>query len=110
MVHTRTARWRRLAVIGVAGAVALSLPACAQSQRGSNGSGKVGGTMVFGVAGAPKNFDPIFNDDGESFRPIRQMYETLITYKPGTADLAPGLAQSWESTPDGKTWTFHLRQ
>jgi peptide/nickel transport system substrate-binding protein len=110
MVHTRTARWRRLAVIGVAAAVALSLSACAQSQRGSNGSGKVGGTMVFGVAGAPKNFDPIFNDDGESFRPIRQMYETLVAYKPGTADLAPGLAQSWESTPDGKTWTFHLRQ
>lgn len=32
--------------------------------------------MVFAAAGDPKNFDPIFNDDGESFRIIRQMYDT----------------------------------
>ena len=44
---------------------------------------------MFGAAGAPKNFDPIFNDDGESFRPARQMYDTLITYKPGSAELEP---------------------
>nr|WP_229371618.1 ABC transporter substrate-binding protein [Umezawaea beigongshangensis] len=65
--------------------------------------------MIFGAAGEPKNFDPIFNDDGESFRPIRQMYETLITYKRGTADLAPGLAEKWEASEDGKSWTFTLR-
>jgi peptide/nickel transport system substrate-binding protein len=113
MVHSRAARGRWLAVIGLTGVVALSLSACAQSQRGtdnSSGSGKVGGTMVFGVAGEPKNFDPVFNDDGESFRPIRQMFDTLITYKRGSADLAPGLAEKWEPSPDGKTWTFSLRK
>jgi peptide/nickel transport system substrate-binding protein len=100
-------------VIGLTGVVALSLSACAQSQRGtdnSSGSGKVGGTMVFGAAGKPKNFDPIFNDDGETFRPIRQMYDTLITYKRGSADLAPGLAEKWEVSEDGKTVTFNLRK
>nr|WP_309110435.1 ABC transporter substrate-binding protein [Saccharothrix sp.] len=66
--------------------------------------------MVFGAAGEPKNFDPIFNDDGESFRPIRQMYDTLITYKRGSADLAPGLAEKWEPSADGKSWTFTLRK
>ncbi|GAA1854040.1 ABC transporter substrate-binding protein [Pseudonocardia alni subsp. carboxydivorans] len=65
---------------------------------------------MFGAAGAPKNFDPIFNDDGESFRPARQMFDTLITYKPGTTELEPGLATEWKSTPDGKTWTFTLRE
>jgi peptide/nickel transport system substrate-binding protein len=109
MVHARPAPSRHLAVIGVVGALTLSLLACAQSQRGSEGAAGGGGTMVFGAAGAPKNFDPIFNDDGESFRPIRQMYDTLIAYKAGTADLEPALAQSWESSPDGKAWTFHLR-
>jgi ABC-type dipeptide transport system, periplasmic component len=91
----------------------VSLAACATSGRGDGaaqgGAGKTGGTLVFGAAGAPKNFDPIFNDDGESFRPIRQMYDTLITYKPGTTELAPGLATKWESSPDGTTWTFTLR-
>ncbi|MEJ2852792.1 MULTISPECIES: ABC transporter substrate-binding protein [unclassified Saccharothrix] len=111
MVHSRTARRRWTAAIGLTGAAVLALSACAQSERGGDsGSGKTGGTMVFGAAGEPKNFDPIFNDDGESFRPIRQMYDTLITYKRGTADLAPGLAEKWEPSADGKSWTFTLRK
>jgi peptide/nickel transport system substrate-binding protein len=102
---------RRLAAVIAAGALTVSLAACATSERGGDAqAGATGGTMVFGAAGAPKNFDPIFNDDGESFRPIRQMYDTLITYKPGTTELSPGLATAWESTPDGKQWTFTVRQ
>jgi peptide/nickel transport system substrate-binding protein len=104
---------RRLAAVIAAGALAVSLAACASSERDSGAAGSAGatgGTMVFGAAGAPKNFDPIFNDDGESFRPIRQMYDTLITYKPGTTELAPGLATEWSSSPDGKVWTFKIRQ
>jgi peptide/nickel transport system substrate-binding protein len=103
---------RRLAAVIAAGALAVSLAACANSERsgGAAAGGTTGGTMVFGAAGAPKNFDPIFNDDGESFRPIRQMYDTLITYKPGTTELAPGLATEWSSSPDGKVWTFKIRQ
>src|ERR1700730_11053213 len=111
MIHTQRTRRRWLAVIGMASVAVLSLSACAQSQRATTGGqGATGGTLVFGAAGKPKNFDPIFNDDGESFRPIRQMYDTLIAYKPGTADLQPALAESWQSTPDGKSWTFHLRK
>ncbi|WP_145926873.1 ABC transporter substrate-binding protein [Amycolatopsis orientalis] len=66
--------------------------------------------MVFGAAGNPKTFDPLFNDDGETFRIIRQMYDTLIMNKPGTADLEPGLAEKWEGSNDGKTWTFSLKK
>ncbi|WP_423202133.1 ABC transporter substrate-binding protein [Herbihabitans rhizosphaerae] len=66
--------------------------------------------MIFGAAGNPKNFDPIFNDDGESFRPIRQMYDTLVQNKPGTAEVAGALAEKWESSNEGKTWKFTLRK
>ncbi|OZM73338.1 ABC transporter substrate-binding protein [Amycolatopsis antarctica] len=112
MLHKRVARTRRIALIGLAGALALSATACAQSERDGEqgGGGQAGGTLVFGAAGAPKNFDPIFNDDGESFRPIRQMYETLVQYKPGTAEVEPGLAEKWEPSPDGTSWTFSLRK
>lgn len=105
MLTRRVARLRGITLIGLAGALAFSMSACA-SQRGSG----AGDTLVFGAAGAPKNFDPIFNDDGESFRPIRQMFETLVQYKAGTTDLEPGLATAWTPSPDGKTWTFTLRQ
>ncbi|WP_027942775.1 ABC transporter substrate-binding protein [Amycolatopsis taiwanensis] len=100
---------RRVALIGLAGALAVTMSACA-SQRGSGGGGGANDTFVFGAAGAPKNFDPIFNDDGESFRPVRQMYETLVTYKAGTTELEGDLATAWTPSDDAKTWTFTLRQ
>jgi len=104
---------RRVAAAGLAGAVALSLSACAQSERDNTGSqsgqGKVGGTMTFGAAGAPEVFDPFYATDGETFRVTRQMFDGLVTYKPGTADVAPQLAEKWEASSDGLKWTFHLR-
>ena len=103
---------RRVAAAGLAGAVALSLSACAQSERDNSSSqsqGKVGGTMTFGAAGAPEVFDPFYATDGETFRVTRQMFDGLVTYKPGTADVAPQLAEKWEASSDGLKWTFHLR-
>jgi peptide/nickel transport system substrate-binding protein len=97
-----------IAVAAVA-ALATGTAGCADSDRGDGGAAKSGGTFIFAGAGDPKNFDPIFNDDGESFRPIRQMYETLVDHKPGTAELQGGLAESWEHDPTGKVWTFKLR-
>jgi peptide/nickel transport system substrate-binding protein len=38
------------------------------------------------------------------------MYDTLISHKPGTAELEPGLAEKWETSPDGKQITFTLRK
>ncbi|SHE70726.1 ABC transporter substrate-binding protein [Streptoalloteichus hindustanus] len=115
MVNTRTAAWglRRLATVGLAGAVALSMAACAQSQRGNTdggAGGKVGGTLTFGSEGAPKLFDPFYATDGPTFRIAHQMFEGLTGFKPGTAEIAPALAEKWEHTPDGRTWTFQLRK
>ncbi|WP_162834311.1 ABC transporter substrate-binding protein [Amycolatopsis circi] len=110
MQQLRLTRTRRAALIGLAGALAVSLSACAESKRDESGGGGSGGTMVFGNTGNPKMFDPIFNDEGETFRITRQMLDTLIQNKPGTADLAPSLATKWTSSNDGKTWTFDLKQ
>ncbi|HWN33852.1 MAG TPA: ABC transporter substrate-binding protein, partial [Pseudonocardia sp.] len=99
---------RSVLAVLTAGLVLASLVSCAASQR--EGQGGAQDTLVFGTAAVPKNFDPIFNDEGESFRPQHQIFETLIGYKPGTADLEPGLATSWTPSDAGKTWTFALRQ
>ncbi|HEU0088041.1 MAG TPA: ABC transporter substrate-binding protein [Pseudonocardiaceae bacterium] len=100
----------RLTALAVAGAVALSLAACAQSQRGQEGSGApAAGTLTFGAAGAPDLFDPFYASDGETFRVSRQIFEGLAGFKPGTADLQPELATGWSSSADGRAWTFRLR-
>ena len=67
-------------------------------------------TMVFGSASDPTTVDAILLQDGESLRIAQQIYDTLIRLKPGTAaDLEPSLAKSWAVSPDGLTYTFHLR-
>jgi peptide/nickel transport system substrate-binding protein len=35
--------------------------------------------------------------------------DPLVTVDPKTGQLSPGLAESWEISDDGKTWTFKLR-
>ncbi len=102
-------RLKTAAVIAAATALAVGLAGCAQSKRDTTTAGG-GGTFIFAGAGDPNTFDPIFDDDGESLRVIRQIYDTLIQNKPGTAELQPALASSWDHDPSGKVWTFHLRQ
>ena len=99
---------RRVAAVGIAGVLAVSTSACAQSQRGNQQAN--GGTLTFGAAGAPDLFDPFYASDGETFRVTHQLMEGLVGFKPGTAEVVPKLAESWTHTADGMTWTFTLRQ
>jgi oligopeptide transport system substrate-binding protein len=42
-------------------------------------------------------------------RVINGLFEGLTRYDPGTARPIPGLAETWEISPDGRLYTFHLR-
>jgi len=39
---------------------------------------------------------------------LRDLYEGLVA-EDGGGRLIPGMAERWEATADGRTWTFHLR-
>ncbi len=104
---------RKSAPLAALAAAALTLSACAQSERDGSadgGGGESGGTFTFGAAGAPEVFDPFYASDGETFRVTRQIFEGLVEVKPGSAELGPGLATEWEPSEDGKDWTFTLRE
>lgn len=40
----------------------------------------------------------------------RQVFDYLIYPDPVTRELKPGLATSWESSPDGRVWTLKIRE
>ena len=42
-------------------------------------------------------------------RRARVIYETLVNLRAPDCAIVPGVAERWESSPDGRTWTFHLR-
>ncbi|MBS1886540.1 MAG: hypothetical protein JSU06_05050 [Actinobacteria bacterium] len=80
---------------------------------GDMSAGAVGSRAAIRVAYQDQiagGIDPatFYSVEGDSV--ILSVYQTLLTYKPGTNKLAPSLATSWSVSPDGKTYTFRLRK
>jgi peptide/nickel transport system substrate-binding protein len=74
----------------------------------AGGASKAGPTFVIAGAADPTYLDPALVSDGESFRATEQIFEGLVSLKPGTTLLQPDLATKWGSK-NGKDWTFQLR-
>jgi len=56
----------------------------------------------------PSAIDPAVGGDYSSTRALTILYDTLV-YPDTTGTPQPHAAESWEVSPDGKIWTFHLR-
>ena len=69
-----------------------------------------GGTLIFGRGGDSISLDPTQVVDGESAKVCDLLYDTLVQYRGDTTEIEPALAESWERSADGLTWTFHCRQ
>jgi len=67
-------------------------------------------TLVYCSEGSPENFNPMINTTGTTFDANRPIYNRLLEFKLGTTEVGPGLAESWEISPDAKVFTFHLRK
>ena len=55
-----------------------------------------------------KSLDPHFTDGLNEANVEGDILIGLVTLDPAAAPI-PGAATSWSTSPDGKTWTFHLR-
>jgi ABC-type transport system substrate-binding protein len=66
-------------------------------------------TFVFVQNAEPISLNCADESDGETFMACGQIYETLVRFKIGTAELEPALAESYEASSDLKEWTFKLR-
>jgi oligopeptide transport system substrate-binding protein len=58
----------------------------------------------------PETLDPALGTGLEDLRVIGALFEGLARNDPVTARPIPGLAESWEISPDGCVYTFHLRE
>src|ERR671915_586953 len=89
--------------------VALTFALVAASCGGDDDEAGAGGTLVFAGASDPVVIDGALVSDGESIRVITQIFETLVGLKPGTTEVEPVLAESYEVNEDATVFTFNIR-
>jgi peptide/nickel transport system substrate-binding protein len=66
-------------------------------------------TFVLATAFEPATLDPHQKLSTDSTQILRNVYDRLVDWKPGTAEIAPMIARSWNVSADGKTYTFRLQ-
>ena len=84
----------------IAVALGLSIAAAGASAK----------TLVYCSEGSPENFYPGVNTTGTSFDANSQIYSRVVDFERGTTKVIPGLAEKWDISPDGLTYTFTLRK
>ncbi|MEZ4677936.1 MAG: peptide ABC transporter substrate-binding protein [Caldilineaceae bacterium] len=66
-------------------------------------------TLRLSTTSEPTTLDPNLAEDYYSITPIEQMFLGLTNINNETEEVEPELAESWEISEDGLTWTFNLR-
>nr|WP_239520236.1 ABC transporter substrate-binding protein [Blastococcus saxobsidens] len=76
------------------------------------GGGGGGGdnVLVAAVSAQPDQFDPHVTSAYPSFQVLENVYDTLAVPDAEDLTMQPSLAESWETSEDGLTWTFTLRE
>ena len=59
--------------------------------------------------GLPQTFDPAFAAAPPDTDAVRALFEGLTDYDPRTLAPVPAVATRWESSHEGRVWTFYLR-
>ncbi|MBI2910076.1 MAG: hypothetical protein HYX92_20740 [Chloroflexi bacterium] len=73
-------------------------------------SGRYGGILTAGFSIDPPSLD-IHREESSSFPHLAAAHNGLVKYDPHAwpeAKIVPDLATSWDLSPDGKVYTFHL--
>src|SRR5215207_8742641 len=68
-----------------------------------------GGTLRFARAVDSDILDPVTNDGNVNIWYFMSIYDQLVHVGADGVSLVPGLAESWDVSEDGITYTFHLR-
>lgn len=67
-----------------------------------------GGTLVVAISQDPGNLNPAITTSGGTHTASEIIYNGLVRYDENL-EIVPDLAESWDVTDDGATWTFSLR-
>ena len=99
-------KWTVLLILLVLAAVSISSTAEAVSKDDGRPDG---GVLSYGEYGRPATLDPITSNDMISLRITELVFNGLVGINE-KQEIVPELAQRWEISDKGSTYTFYLRQ
>lgn len=95
-----------LPLLALVVAAAMLAPGCEVNNAPSTGAGS-SDTLTLSDSG-PVTLDPALASTDTSLSYIVEVFSGLVSFDP-QLDLTPDIAQSWDLSNDGRTYTFHLR-
>lgn len=66
--------------------------------------------LVMAVPGEPKTFNAVIAQESSSLLILDFLFDGLIRLNPFTGEAESSLAERWESSVDGLSWTLYLRK
>lgn len=111
-------RMSKRSIVAVAAAAMLAVAGCgtgAEQPTPTDPAQLTGGTLKVASVGDVDALDPLIAYSAESWQVIRATTRQLVTYAGNKesigadTEVVPDLAESWDISPDRKTYTFHLR-
>ncbi len=99
-----------LVVVVAIAAIAIGGPALGPTPTQTTTPSTVAAVSAYreGILGRPTAVNPLAARTQADRDLVALVFEGLVTMDPDGAP-RPALARSWETSPDGATWTFHLR-
>lgn len=85
------------------------LPSGAPSETAQPAAARSGGTLHYGLTLPVSGIDPHIHASSELGIALSNVYDTLVV-QDADGSYHPSLAERWEITPDGRTYTFYLRK
>src|SRR5256712_4131096 len=102
-------RLSRIAPLILTLAVALATVPALSPAASKNDGRPDGGTLAYGEYGRPATLDPITSNEMISLRITELVFNGLVGIDEKQA-IVPELAERWEVSQDGRTYTFFLRK
>jgi oligopeptide transport system substrate-binding protein len=101
----------KLSKYALIAATTIAVAACNPSPESAGGLQDTSPQRVLrrGNGGEPHSLDPAIAEDAHAFSVLGDLYEGLII-EGGDGTLLPGVAERWDVSPDGRRYTFYLRQ
>ena len=117
-------KMKKFVAVAVAGCMAATLAACGSTASTSSAAASestegataeaaaettaTGSGFTVQLGPNPETLDPALNSAVDGANTIITIFEPLLLIDENN-DVIPGQAESYEVSPDGLTWTFHMR-